>query len=112
MKQISWKQFEAVQMHVCTVISAVINKNVQKPAYILTLDFGEEIGQKKSSAQITEHYSPEELIGRQVVAVINFPPKQIGKMMSEVLVTGFADDDGKVVLCTPDKEVPNGTCLI
>lgn len=99
-------------MHVCTVISAILNENIEKASYILILDFGERIGQKKSSAQITEYYSPEELIGKQVMAVINFPPKQIGKMMSEVLVTGFADEKGKIVLCTPDKKVPNGTRLI
>ena len=80
----------------------------RKPALKLWVDFGPEIGTRKSSAQLTTHYSKEELVGRQVAAVVNFPPKQIGKFMSEILVVGFPDDAGEVVLLVPDKQIPNG----
>ncbi|HET9483848.1 MAG TPA: tRNA-binding protein, partial [Xanthomonadales bacterium] len=83
-----------------------------KPAYILHVDFGPELGVRKSSAQITVHYSPEDLVGRLVVGVVNFPPKQIGPIRSECLVTGFHDEAGAVVLCVPDKDVPPGTKLL
>ncbi|GHE57818.1 MULTISPECIES: tRNA-binding protein [Roseivirga] len=111
MNLIEWHDFEKVEIRVGTVISAEINDSARKKAYKLVVDFGEEIGHKKTSAQITERYTPEELIGRQVLAVVNFPPKQIGKMISEVLVTGFPDSDGNVVLCAPDVPVPNGAKL-
>lgn len=93
------------------VLSAEVFPEARKPAYVLQVDFGPEIGIKKSSAQITEHYRPEELLGRLVVAVINFPPKQIGPLMSECLVTGFHDENGHVKLCVPDGDLPLGTRL-
>ena len=94
------------------MLSAEVFAEAHKPAYILIVDFGEEIGVKKSSAQITEHYQPEELVGRLVLGVLNFPKKQIGNLMSECLVTGFHDRDAAVVLCVPDKDVPLGTRLL
>ena len=111
MSTISWEDFEAVELRVGTVLSAEVFAEARRPAYILHVDFGEEIGIKKSSAQITVVYSPEELLGRQVVAVTNFPPKQIGPIMSECLVTGFYREDGAVVLIGPDHKVPNGSRL-
>ena len=87
-------------------------KEARKPAYKLLVDFGPELGQRKSSAQITQLYQPEELIGRLVVAVVNFPKKQIGPLMSECLVTGFHNADGHVALCVPDQEIPLGTRLL
>ena len=108
---ISWADFEQVELRVGTVIKAEPFPEARKPAYILTVDFGAELGVRKSSAQITAHYTCEELVGKQVVAVVNFPPKQIGPMMSECLVTGFYRDDGSVVLAVPDKTVPNGAKL-
>ncbi len=112
MKTISWNDFEQVELRVGTVIAAEPFPEAKKPAIRLQVDFGSEIGVKKSSAQITNLYRPEELVGRQVVAVVNFPPRQIGPMMSEVLVTGFYNQDGAVVLCVPDQPVDNGTKLI
>ena len=111
MKQIQWSDFERVELRAGTVISAEAFPEARVPAYKLLVDFGPEIGQKKSSAQITDLYDADELVGRQVVAVVNFPSKQIGPFMSECLVTGFHRDDGKVVLATIDKEVPNGSKL-
>lgn len=84
----------------------------RRPAWILMVDFGEQIGVRKSSAQITDLYQPDELVGRQVVAVVNFPPKQIGPLKSECLVTGFHDAEGHVVLCAPEREVPLGSRLL
>ena len=104
---ISFDQFLAVDIRVGTVIATEPFPEARKPAIKLHIDFGPEIGMKKSSAQITIHYQPEELIGRQVMAVINFPPRQIGKFMSEVLVLGFSDDAG-IVLAAPDHPVPDG----
>ncbi len=98
-------------MRVGTIIAAEVFKEARKPAYVLQVDFGEEIGLKKSSAQITEIYTVEELIGRQVIGVINFPTKQIGPIRSEVLVTGFHSETG-VVLAVPDKPVKNGQKLV
>jgi len=111
MSDLSWKEFERIDLRVGTVLTAEYFKEAIKPAIKLTIDFGNELGVKKSSAQITDHYEPQELIGRQVSAVVNFPKKQIGPFMSECLVTGFMQDDGSVILCTPDKQAKNGTRL-
>lgn len=111
MAPISWDDFTRVELRVGRVLSAEVFKQARKPAYKLLIDFGPEIGQKKSSAQITALYTPEQLVGRLVVAVVNFPPKQIGPIMSECLVTGFHDAEGRVALCVPDGEVPLGTRL-
>jgi tRNA-binding protein len=108
---ISWNDFEKVELRVGRIVSAEVFKEARKPAYILHVDFGEEIGVRKSSAQITALYTPEELTGRLVVGVVNFPKKQIGPVMSECLVTGFHDANGDVALCVPDKDVPLGTRL-
>lgn len=111
MDEISWRDFEKVELRVGRVVEARVFKEARKPAYILVVDFGEEIGIRKSSAQITELYSPEKLVGKQVVGVVNFPRKQIGPLMSECLVTGFTNDQGEVVLCVPEREVPLGAKL-
>lgn len=108
---ISWQDFERVEIRVGTVVGAEPFPAARKPAYILHVDFGEPRGVLKSSAQITAHYTPEALFGRQVVAVVNFPPKQIGPLRSQCLVTGFHDADGDVVLAVPDQAVPDGTRL-
>jgi tRNA-binding protein len=108
MNQIVYADFEKVDIRVGTVRDARPLEGARKPALRLEIDFGPEIGVKKSSAQITTHYTPQELIGRQVAAVVNFPPRQIGKFMSEVLTLGFPDAEGAVVLIAPSKAVPNG----
>ena len=105
---IGFDDFLAVDVRVGTIIEALPFPEARKPAFRLTIDFGPVIGVKKSSAQITEHYTLEELPGRQVAAVVNFPPRQVGPMRSEVLTLGFPDADGKVVLVMPSKPVPNG----
>ena len=112
MEEISWNDFAKVELRVGRVLQAEVFKEARKPAYKLLVDFGPELGQRKSSAQITVHYQPEELVGRLVVAVVNFPKKQVGPLMSECLVTGFHDADGAVALCVPDKDVPLGTRLL
>ena len=109
---LAWTEFERVDLRVGTIVEARAFPGARRPAYQLLIDFGPEIGLKKSSAQITHHYTPEELPGRQVLAVVNFPSKQIGKFRSEVLVTGFADADGHIVLAAVAGPVPNGQRLI
>ena len=106
--EISFDDFLKVDIRAGTVIEAVEFPQARKPAFKLKIDFGEEVGVKRSSAQITVHYGAEELVGRQVVAVVNFPPRQIGPFMSEVLTLGFADANGAIVLIEPDRVVPNG----
>ena len=108
MGEISFGEFLAVDIRVGTVIRVEPHTQARKPAYRLWVDFGAAIGERKTSAQITKHYTPGDLVGRQVLAVINFPPKQIGKFMSEFLVLGVPDDEGEVVLLQPTAGVPNG----
>ncbi len=110
METISWNDFEKVELRVGTIVKAEPFPEARVPAYKLVVDFGEDIGTRKSSAQITDFYNPEELVGKQVVGVVNFPPKQIGPVRSECLVTGFYSPEG-VVLATPDKPCPNGLKL-
>jgi tRNA-binding protein len=105
---ITFDDFEAVDVRVGTIVGAQPFPEAHKPAIKLTIDFGAEIGMKKSSAQLTVHYKPDQLIGRQVCAVVNFPPRQIGPFISEVLTLGMPDEDGAVVLVRPDLRVPNG----
>ena len=112
MKTISFNDFLEVELRVGEITSAEPFPEARKPAYILQIDFGPEIGIRKSSAQITDLYQPEALIGKQVVAVVNFPKKQIGPIQSECLVTGFHNEKGEVALCVPDKQVPKGTKLL
>ena len=109
---INFNDFLKVELRVGRVLSAEVFTQARKPAYILKVDFGLDLGVRKSSAQITVHYAPEDLVGRLVVAVLNFPNKQIGQLMSECLVTGFHDAAGAVALCVPDREVPLGTRLL
>ncbi|GAB2628772.1 tRNA-binding protein [Novilysobacter erysipheiresistens] len=112
MQTIGFDDFLKVELRVGRVVGAEVFVAARKPAYVLQVDFGAEVGVRKSSAQITAHYTPEELVGRLVVAVVNFPRKQIGPLMSECLVTGFHDANGDVALCVPDREVPLGTRLL
>ncbi|MFZ5568992.1 MAG: tRNA-binding protein [Thermodesulfobacteriota bacterium] len=112
MEQISWNDFLKIELRVGRIIEARDFPEARKPAYLLKVDFGDDIGVKKSSAQITRLYSAAELVGKLVVGVVNFPPKQIGPIRSECLVTGFHNPDGDVVLCVPEKEVPPGTRLL
>ena len=111
METIDWSDFEKVELRVGTIIAVEDFPEARKPAFKLQVDFGSEIGVKKSSAQITDLYNKNQLLGRQVLAVVNFPAKQIGPMRSECLVTGFHREDGAVVLAKPDSGVPNGVRL-
>jgi tRNA-binding protein len=112
MDEITFDDFLKVELRVGRVLSAEPFPQARKPAYVLHVDFGPKLGVRKSSAQITVHYRPEDLVGRLVVAVVNFPNKQIGPLMSGCLVTGFHDADGAVALCVPDRDVPLGTRLL
>jgi tRNA-binding protein len=109
---ITWADFERVEMRAGTILEARVFPAARKPAYQLLIDFGPELGHKKSSAQITHHYQPADLVGRQVLCVVNFPPRQIANFMSEVLVTGAADADGHIVLASFATPVPNGSRLL
>ena len=111
MNEISWQDFEKVELLVGTIASAEAFPEAIKPAYKLTIDFGDEIGMRKASAQITDLYSVEDLVGKQIIGVVNFPAKKIGPFMSECLVTGFVQDDASVVLAVPDKPANNGSRL-
>lgn len=111
MELIGWDDFTRVELRVGRIIDARVFAEARKPAYVLQVDFGAEIGIRKSSAQITRLYRPEELVGKLVVGVVNFPKKQIGPLMSECLVTGFHDANGDVALCVPDRPVPLGAKL-
>jgi len=108
---IGFEDFLKVDIRIGTILRAEPFPEARKPAFKLLIDFGAGIGERKSSAQITANYAAEELVGRQVAAVVNFPPRQIGKFLSEVLTLGFADDAGEVTLFSPDKPVPNGSRL-
>jgi tRNA-binding protein len=109
---IAWADFERVELRVGTIVEVTPFPEARKPAWKLRVDFGPEIGVRQSSAQVTALYTKDELLGRQVVGVVNFPPKQIGPFRSEVLVTGFHDDEGRVVLAMPERRVPNGAKLL
>ena len=111
METISWADFEKIELRIGTIIEVEDFPEARVPAFKLKIDFGDEIGVKKSSAQITDLYSKNDLLNRQVLAVVNFPPKQIGPMRSECLVTGFRRQDGAVVLARPDSDAPNGARL-
>jgi tRNA-binding protein len=112
MDLISWDDFAKVELRVGRIIAAQVFPEARKSAYVLQVDFGPEIGTRKSSAQITRRYAAPELVGKLVVAVVNFPSKQIGPLMSQCLVTGFHDEHGDVVLCVPDMPVPLGAKLL
>jgi tRNA-binding protein len=111
MQTISWSDFEMVELRIGTIVQVEDFPEARKPAYKLWADFGGEIGMKQSSAQITTHYKKDELIGKQIIGIVNFPPKQIGPFRSEFLCTGFYREDGSVVLAVPEREVPNGAKL-
>ncbi|MDX1506922.1 MAG: tRNA-binding protein [Woeseiaceae bacterium] len=112
MDEITFDDFLKVELRVGRVVSAEPFPEARKPAYILHVDFGDDIGIRKASAQITDLYEPDELVDKLVVAVVNFPPKQIGPLRSQCLVTGFHDEQGRVALCVPDAPVPPGTRLL
>lgn len=112
MEEISWQDFEKVELRVGTIINVSDFPKARKPAYKLQVDFGHEIGIRQSSAQITTHYDKKDLMGKQVIGVVNFPKKQIADFMSECLITGFADENGDIVLSSVERNVPNGSKLI
>jgi tRNA-binding protein len=107
-RDLTWPEFERVELRVGTIVRAEPYPEARRPAIKLWLDFGAAIGERRSSAQLTRHYTPESLLGRQVAAVVNFPTKQIGKFVSECLVVGFPDEEGEPVLLSPARPVPNG----
>ena len=109
--EIDFTTFREVDIRVGTVLEAAPLEGARKPAIRMVIDFGPGVGMKKSSAQVTVHYTPETLVGKQVAGVVNFPPRQVGKFMSEVLTLGFADTDGAIVMFSPDRPVPNGARL-
>ncbi len=111
MVEINWQEFAKIELRVGTIVRVDTFPEARKPAYKLSVDFGDAIGIRSSSAQITDLYRPEDLLGKQVLGVVNFPPKQIGPFMSECLVTGIVQDDGSVVLAVPDQPVSNGSKL-
>ncbi|MEK9791803.1 MAG: tRNA-binding protein [Halieaceae bacterium] len=111
MTTISWQEFEQVDLRVGTIVSAEVFAEARQPAYILHVDFGADLGVLKSSAQITDLYQPDALVGQQVIGVVNFPPKQIGPIQSQCLITGLPQGDGSVVLVQPDRQVSNGLKL-
>ncbi len=111
MKEIEWDDFDKVEIRVGTIVEAEQFPQARKPAYKLRVDFGPEIGLRRSSAQITDLYAPEGLVGKQIIGVVNFPAKQIGPVRSDCLVTGFVRDDGAVVLAVPDQSTENGLKL-
>ena len=111
MNQLTWNEFEKVDLRSGTIVAVEDFPEARKPAYKITVDFGEELGIKRSSAQITDHYSIEELIGKQIIGVVNFLPKQIGPFISEFLITGLIKNDGSVILAVPDNVVDNGLRL-
>jgi len=111
MADLTWNEFQRVELRVGTIVAVDRFPEAHKPAWKLSVDFGSEIGMRRTSAQITDHYNEKNLLEKQVLAVVNFPPKQIGPFMSECLVTGLIQDDGSVVLAVPDKPVSNGLRL-
>ena len=111
MKEITWQEFDQVELRTGTIIEVADFPEARVPAYKIKADFGSDIGVKKSSAQVTDLYTKEELLGRQIVAVVNFPPKQIGPVRSEFLLCGFYQDDRSVVLAVPERQVKNGAKL-
>ena len=111
METISWQDFEQVDLRVGTIVTAEVFEEARRPAYILHIDFGPDIGVLKSSAQITDLYQTDGLVGQQVIGVVNFPPKQIGPIQSQCLITGFPQTDGSIVLIQPERAVENGSKL-
>ena len=112
MNNISWDDFKKVELRIGTIVEATDFPNIQKSAYKLKIDLGNKLGIKQSSAQITKKYSKKDLINKQVIVVVNFPPKQIGPFMSECLVTGFYNNDNEVILAIPDSSIQNGVRLV
>lgn len=112
MKSITWDEFERVELRVGTILRVEAFPEARKPAYKVWADFGPGIGERKTSVQITALYTPQDLVGRQILGVVNFPPKQVGPFMSEFLLTGFTDENGAIVIAVPERPVPNGAKLL